>query len=271
MHRALAATSWTRPSSQPYVQPNVSGPSPGVPQQPVQSIHQQPPPALPVQNVNPALVSSTSGSSGAVQPVQAQRNLNVDWQLQQTMWMSAEEAEISRLQASIAARKVHLGYQTADLSGATSGPPGPAESSTLNKHSTTRQQYKTIQLVTPHGLQNASQPLQSTFVNSGAGQYPGPTPSGGGSGSRNDPPPPDPDDDPDKKKRNKEIDAKRKDDFEINSDSLKNSKAHARGNMKCEVEKFERGWISPSKTGLYKWKPTSGLDKFRQMHSSVSC
>ena len=192
------------------MQPNVSGPSPGVPQQPVQSFDQQPPPALPVQNVNPALVSSTSGPSGAVQPVQAQRNLNADWQLQQTMWMSAEEAEITRLQASIAARKVHLGYQPVDLSGAAPGPPGPTGVVNTQQSLYNQTTLQNNSVVTPNGMQNASQPLHSTFVNSGAGQFMGPTPRGSGSGSGNDPPPPDPDDDPDKKKRNKEIDAKRK-------------------------------------------------------------
>ena len=227
-------------AQQPFVQPIASAPPQGALQSSVQLI-QQPIPGLQAQNVNPALPVPTSVSGNSVQPAQAQRNLNInDWQLQQTMWMSAEEAEVARLQASIAVRKANLGISTADPNGIASGPSGPTGVANIQQSG-----FNQINpIITPIGLQNAQQPLQSTFINSGAAQFTVPTPNGGlngGSGSRNDPPPPDPDDDPDKKKRNKEIDAKRKDDFEITSDSLRSSKVHSRGSMKCEVEKFERG------------------------------
>ena len=85
---------------------------------------------------------------------------------------------------------------------------------------------------------------------SGSGRPPG----GAGAGA----PSPDPDpggDDPDKKKRHKEIDSKRKGEFQIDSESLKAAKSRPRGNMKCEVERFERGtdltikdWINQMET-----------------------
>ena len=51
----------------------------------------------------------------------------------------------------------------------------------------------------------------------------------------------DPDDDPDKKKRDNEIDLKRQRQFLIDSAALKSTKGRSRGDMKCEVERFERG------------------------------
>jgi hypothetical protein len=54
-------------------------------------------------------------------------------------------------------------------------------------------------------------------------------------------PDPDPDGDPEKRKRDKTIDAKRKSQFPLDSDYLKATKGRARGNMKCEVERYERG------------------------------
>ena len=66
---------------------------------------------------------------------------------------------------------------------------------------------------------------------------------------------PDPDLDPEKKKRNKAIDAKRKGRFLDDSESLKAAKGRRRGNMKCEVERYERrtdltieDWINQMKT-----------------------
>lgn len=55
-----------------------------------------------------------------------------------------------------------------------------------------------------------------------------------------DGPPGDPDDKPDNKKRNKMIDIKRKDKFLIDSTALKADMGRSRGNMKCEVNHFER-------------------------------
>ena len=71
--------------------------------------------------------------------------------------------------------------------------------------------------------------------------------------------PPDPDPDPegdgDKKKQYKQIDDKRKGQFLIDSDYLTNFKGRGRGNMKCEVERYERGtdltiqdWIKQMET-----------------------
>ena len=55
-------------------------------------------------------------------------------------------------------------------------------------------------------------------------------------------PPDDPDDgDPEKRKREKEIDAKRKGVFTIDSAALRGAKRRYRGRMKCEIERFERG------------------------------
>ena len=63
-----------------------------------------------------------------------------------------------------------------------------------------------------------------------------------GAGSSHKPPDhPDPDGDPEKIKRNKAIDAKRKGQFLIDSDSLKAANGRLRGTMKCEVERYERG------------------------------
>ena len=67
---------------------------------------------------------------------------------------------------------------------------------------------------------------------------------------------PDPDDDPpDKKKRNKEIDSKPKGEFQIDSAFLKTAYSRPRGNMGCEVERFERGtyltikdWVNQMET-----------------------
>ena len=84
------------------------------------------------------------------------------------------------------------------------------------------------------------------------------TPSGGTySGGAQPPggPPGDPDDDPDKKKRDREIDLKRKGQFLIDSTALRSAKGRSQGNMKCEVERFERGtdltikdWINQIET-----------------------
>ena len=68
-------------------------------------------------------------------------------------------------------------------------------------------------------------------------------------------PPGDPDDDPDKKKRDREIDLKRKGQFLIDSTALRSAKGRSGGNMKFEVERFERGtdltikdWINQMET-----------------------
>ena len=66
----------------------------------------------------------------------------------------------------------------------------------------------------------------------------------GGKGGAAQPPgkpPGDPDNDPDKKKRDNEIDLKRKGQFLSDSAALKSAKGRTRGNMKCEVGRFERG------------------------------
>ena len=83
------------------------------------------------------------------------------------------------------------------------------------------------------------------------------TPSAGGKGGAAQPPGGplgDPDDDP-HKKRDKEIDLQRKGQFLIDSAALKSAKGRTRGNMKCEVERFERGtdltikdWINQMET-----------------------
>lgn len=91
---------------------------------------------------------------------------------------------------------------------------------------------------------SASTPLPPLALNQPATSTPGGGVNGPGRLSgrdRNDPPDPDPDEDPpDRKKRNKEIDAKRKGDFQIDSESLSTAKNWSRGNMRCEVERFER-------------------------------
>ena len=51
----------------------------------------------------------------------------------------------------------------------------------------------------------------------------------------------DPNEDPERKKRDKEIDAKRKGVFLIDSEAFKAAKSRTRINMRCEVERFERG------------------------------
>ena len=68
-------------------------------------------------------------------------------------------------------------------------------------------------------------------------------------------PPGDPDDDPDKKKRDREIDLKQNGQFLIDSTALMSAKGRSRGNMKCEVERFESGtdltikdWINQMET-----------------------
>ena len=97
--------------------------------------------------------------------------------------------------------------------------------------------------------------LPPTSSSGGGVNGPGQPPSGQGGGNRG-PPDPDPDDDPpDKKKRNKEIDSKRKGEFQIDSAFLKTAKSRPRGNMRCEVERFERGtdltikdWVNQMET-----------------------
>ena len=68
-------------------------------------------------------------------------------------------------------------------------------------------------------------------------------------------PDPDLDGDPEKKNRNKAIDAKCKGQFLIDSESLKAANGRLRGNMKCEVDRYERGtdltivdWINQMET-----------------------
>ena len=63
----------------------------------------------------------------------------------------------------------------------------------------------------------------------------------GSAGPSQNPPDPDPDPDPEKKKRDKAIDAKRIGRFFIDNESMKAAKGRLRGNMKCEVERYERG------------------------------
>ena len=63
----------------------------------------------------------------------------------------------------------------------------------------------------------------------------------GGAGSSQITPDPDLDGVPEKKKRNKTIDAKRKIQFLIDSESLKAANGRLRGTMKCKVERYERG------------------------------
>ena len=94
-------------------------------------------------------------------------------------------------------------------------------------------------------------PAQPPF---GDGAFSSGRPSGS-AGSNQNPPDPDPEPDPEKKKRDKAIDAKRKGQFLIDSESLKAAKGRLRGNMKCEVEQYERGidltidnWINQMET-----------------------
>ena len=54
-------------------------------------------------------------------------------------------------------------------------------------------------------------------------------------------PVPNPDPDPEKKTRDKAIDAKRIGRCLIDSESLRSAKGRLRGNMKCDVERYERG------------------------------
>ena len=68
-------------------------------------------------------------------------------------------------------------------------------------------------------------------------------------------PPGDTDDDPDKRKDYREINFKRKGRFLIDSTALTSAKGRSRGNMKCEVDRFERGtdfiikdWINQMET-----------------------
>ena len=51
----------------------------------------------------------------------------------------------------------------------------------------------------------------------------------------------DPNKDPERKKRDREIDAKRKGVFLIDSEAFKTAKSRTRGNMRCGVERFEIG------------------------------
>ena len=108
---------WGAPQQQPRMQ---------LPQQqrPVQATL-PPLSASPVYAANLASASGAVGASGAVQQQRAQRNLNDDWQYQETVRLSAEEQQVAQLNASIAARRVNLGIPNVDLGGATaSGLPG---------------------------------------------------------------------------------------------------------------------------------------------------
>ena len=74
-------------------------------------------------------------------------------------------------------------------------------------------------------------------------------------GPSQNPPDPDPDPDPEKKERDKAIDAKRRGRFLIDSESLRAAKDRLRGNMKCKVERYQRGtdltikdWINQMET-----------------------
>ena len=65
----------------------------------------------------------------------------------------------------------------------------------------------------------------------------------GSAGPSQNPLDPDPEPDPEKKTRDKAIDSKRKERFLIDSESLRAAKGRLRGNMKCEVERYERGTV----------------------------
>ncbi len=77
----------------------------------------------------------------------------------------------------------------------------------------------------------------------------------GSAGPRQHSPDPDREPDPEKKKRDKAIDAKRKGRFLIDSESLRAAKGRLRGNIMCEVVRYERGtdltiedWINQIET-----------------------
>ena len=219
--------------------------------------------ASPVYAADLARVNSVAGPSGAAQQQRAQRNLNDDWQYQETMQLSAEEQQMAQLSASIAARKVNLGIQNVDPSGSATGLPGMAG---VNVQQLGCNQFAALnnQLVTPQqqlqsGMQQyVLQPLHSTLqLVSRLCKHilPGMAARKLASGFGNTQGTQDVQETPERRKRNQEIDAKRKNEFEINSESLKASKSKTRGNMKCEVDKFERGtdltikdWINQMET-----------------------
>ena len=126
--------------------------------------------ASPVYAANLARVNSAAGASGAAQQQRAQRNLNDDWQYQETLQLSAEEHQMAQLNASIAARKVNLGIQNVDPSGAAaSGLPGMAgvnvQQSDYNQFAALYNQFVTPQQQLQSGMQQyAPQPLHSTLT-----------------------------------------------------------------------------------------------------------
>ena len=129
-------------------------------------------------------------------------------------------------------------------------------------------------------LLNSSQSFPSSHipkVPSGEAPSSG-TPSGGTQGGGAQPPggpPGDPDDDPDKKKRDREIDLKRKCQFLIDSTALRSAKGRSRGNMKCEVDRFERGTDLTIKDSINQMETfhdwTSPARRICRIHADEDC
>ena len=109
----------------------------------------------------------------------------------------------------------------------------------FRRHRPRRFWLQLIQLCLPHPFEASCGEAPSSSAPSTKGKGGAAQPFGG--------PPGNSDDDPDKKKRDNEIDTKRKGQFLIDSAALKSTKVRARKNMKCEVDRIERGTDIPIK------------------------
>ena len=230
---------------------------------------------------------------GSGPPRQTLRRRCEEWETQ-VHGLAADEEEVGRLQERIAARRANLiaelGIQTSTSQVQPTVPQtkhvapnlGPYLPLTSSLQTSILQPWLPSGLTPgmsglPHlwpnpgvgvqvGLQNTTTPILPT-LSTWTPQTPTRQPSienpnnsgkqtGAAEPNRSPPDPdPDPDGDPEKRKRDKTIDAKRKGQFPIDSDYLKATKGRARGNMKCEVERYERGtdlnikdWISQMET-----------------------
>ena len=209
------------------------------------------------------------------------QHYSTEWELQQVVELSAVDEEIRRLQAkrtAIVARTVDPSTSTPNLNLST------PQSATLNPFAQPFVSTLSCPVPQPCTMSEYATPFQTWLFGvpggqllAGAGsqvglqlptsvsQPPAQPPFGdgalssgtlsGSAGPNQNPPDPDPEPDPEKKKRDKAIDAKRKGRFLIDSESLRAAKGRLRGNMKCEVKRYERGtdltiedWINQMET-----------------------
>ena len=242
----------------------------------------------PISALNPHVTMNTQIKDNHNQVASVQRNImqhySTELELHQVMELSAVDKEIRRLQMKRTAMAVGNGDQfTSTPNPNLSGPQSVTLNPFVQPFASTlpfpalRPWTMPGYVASPHiplfgvpgghlmagagtqmGIQNTMTP---TSVSQSKVQLPpgdGSHSSGrrsGSAGPSQNPPDPDPEPDPEKTKRDKAIDAKQIGRFLIYSESLRAAKGRLRGNMKCEVERYERGtdltiedWINQMET-----------------------